>query len=383
MTARPTTTAVTDSTHAGIIRTAAGPDCIAGDAVSRRALARRWRRWSRSASRSRSSCSPRRATTCPGLPPYDYSPLNGDATGFYAESRELISVAFGPAGAAALLLLAAGAVAVWRLRRSWMAIAGRLPRRLARGERARARPADDRGGRRRLAAALVDPALPVPRRRPARRGRRVRRRASALARSECGHGRRHRVHRSARHRQPRRRHRGGGALRGLAAADAPARRDERLGERPVERRRRAAPLHGADLDSARRDRDRAAARTVARPCPARGRWRAARLRDRRPAVERALRRGGGCARRAGGSGRRPDASRLRPPGSRSRRSSRSTGRRGIRRSRTCPASRSTRQIAAGSTRSLFDPRTLLVLLPLAVLGLARRRRSGTPLCSAR
>ena len=59
----------------------------------------------------------------PGVPPYDYSPLNGDATGFYAEARELISVSFGPAGAAAALLLAAGALAVWRLRRSWMSIA--------------------------------------------------------------------------------------------------------------------------------------------------------------------------------------------------------------------------------------------------------------------
>ena len=39
----------------------------------------------------------------PGLPPYDYAPLNGDATGFYAEARELISAAFGPAGAAAAL----------------------------------------------------------------------------------------------------------------------------------------------------------------------------------------------------------------------------------------------------------------------------------------
>jgi len=58
----------------------------------------------------------------PGLPPYEYSPLNGDATGFYAEARELISTAFGPPGAVALLLLAAGAVAVWRLRRGWLAI---------------------------------------------------------------------------------------------------------------------------------------------------------------------------------------------------------------------------------------------------------------------
>ena len=52
----------------------------------------------------------------PGLPPYTYVPLNGDATGFYAESRELISVAIGPAGAAALLLLSAGALLAWRLR---------------------------------------------------------------------------------------------------------------------------------------------------------------------------------------------------------------------------------------------------------------------------
>ncbi|MDQ3067991.1 MAG: hypothetical protein M3R12_12715, partial [Actinomycetota bacterium] len=52
----------------------------------------------------------------PGLPPYDYEPLNGDATGFYAEARELISAAFGPAGAVAALVLAVGAWAVWRLR---------------------------------------------------------------------------------------------------------------------------------------------------------------------------------------------------------------------------------------------------------------------------
>ena len=59
----------------------------------------------------------------PGLPPYDYAPLVGDANGFYAESRELISVAFGPAGAAALLVLAVGAAAVWRFRHGWVAIA--------------------------------------------------------------------------------------------------------------------------------------------------------------------------------------------------------------------------------------------------------------------
>ena len=58
----------------------------------------------------------------PGLPPYDYEPLNGDATGFYAEARELISAAFGPAGAGAALILGAGAWAAWRLRPRWTAI---------------------------------------------------------------------------------------------------------------------------------------------------------------------------------------------------------------------------------------------------------------------
>ena len=59
----------------------------------------------------------------PGLPRYDYEPLNGDATGFYAEARELISAAFGPAGLAAAAILAAGAWAAWRLRPRWTAVA--------------------------------------------------------------------------------------------------------------------------------------------------------------------------------------------------------------------------------------------------------------------
>jgi len=58
----------------------------------------------------------------PGLPPYDYEPLNGDATGFYAEARELISAAFGPAGAIAVLALSAGGWAAWRLRPHWTAV---------------------------------------------------------------------------------------------------------------------------------------------------------------------------------------------------------------------------------------------------------------------
>ena len=58
----------------------------------------------------------------PGLPLYTYVPLNGDATGLYAEARELISTAFGPAGAAAALLLGAGAWLAWRLRPAWKAL---------------------------------------------------------------------------------------------------------------------------------------------------------------------------------------------------------------------------------------------------------------------
>jgi hypothetical protein len=58
----------------------------------------------------------------PGLPFYDYAPLNGDATGFYAEARELISAGLGPAGAAAVLILAVGGWLTWRLRGRWTAI---------------------------------------------------------------------------------------------------------------------------------------------------------------------------------------------------------------------------------------------------------------------
>jgi len=58
----------------------------------------------------------------PGLPAYDYEPLNGDAFGFYAEARELISSAAGPPGALAALVLAAGAGAAWRLRPRWAAL---------------------------------------------------------------------------------------------------------------------------------------------------------------------------------------------------------------------------------------------------------------------
>ena len=63
----------------------------------------------------------------PGLPLYTYEPLRGDATGFYAEARELISTAVGPAGAVAALILCVGAWLVWRLRPVWKAlVAGAL-----------------------------------------------------------------------------------------------------------------------------------------------------------------------------------------------------------------------------------------------------------------
>lgn len=56
------------------------------------------------------------------VPRYDYEPLVGDATGFYATSRELISAAAGPPGALALalVLLAAGSAAAFRVRQPWV-----------------------------------------------------------------------------------------------------------------------------------------------------------------------------------------------------------------------------------------------------------------------
>jgi hypothetical protein len=59
----------------------------------------------------------------PGLPAYDYAPLNGDSFGFYAEARELISAALGPAGLAALVLLGAGAYLSRRWWPRWYAVA--------------------------------------------------------------------------------------------------------------------------------------------------------------------------------------------------------------------------------------------------------------------
>lgn len=58
----------------------------------------------------------------PGTPAYDYEPLIGDATGFYAAARELLSATAGWAGVAAVLLLALGAWAALRLRPVWVAV---------------------------------------------------------------------------------------------------------------------------------------------------------------------------------------------------------------------------------------------------------------------
>jgi hypothetical protein len=58
----------------------------------------------------------------PSAPQYEYKPLIGDATGFYAAARELISAAAGPAGAVAVLLLGLGGWAAFRLRPVWIAV---------------------------------------------------------------------------------------------------------------------------------------------------------------------------------------------------------------------------------------------------------------------
>ena len=122
----------------------------------------------------------------------------------------------------------------------------------------------------------------------------------------------------------------------------------------MERRRRPPPVHGAALDRARRCRAGAPAGAAAR--------RAADSRWREP-----------CSATRPSSRSRTGSSRWRrwyssPPGSvragrfhsrpqvrRSHRSSPPTGRRGIPRSRTCPASRSIRRAAAGPTRSSSTP----------------------------
>jgi hypothetical protein len=58
----------------------------------------------------------------PSTPAYDYEPLIGDATGFYAAARELISAVAGWAGPVAVLLLGLGAWAALRLRPRWTAV---------------------------------------------------------------------------------------------------------------------------------------------------------------------------------------------------------------------------------------------------------------------
>jgi hypothetical protein len=53
------------------------------------------------------------------FPRYDHEPLIGDATGFYATARELISEAAGPPGALALAVAAGGAWLAFRQREPW------------------------------------------------------------------------------------------------------------------------------------------------------------------------------------------------------------------------------------------------------------------------
>ena len=143
----------------------------------------------------------------------------------------------------------------------------------------------------RLAAALGDPADPDPRRwaRPTPE-RRVRRRPRPDTRRDRRHGRRDGVRRPLRHRPALRRADRGGTLRGLAARPGPGRRPLRLGERAVERRRRASPLHGAALDGPRRRVGGAPAPPAHAAARARRRRPRDRLRDRGQADERGRRR---------------------------------------------------------------------------------------------
>ena len=62
----------------------------------------------------------------PGLPAYDYGPFYGDANGYYATARELISAA-GRGAAPLFVVLVAGAVVAWLARRrfglrSWVMV---------------------------------------------------------------------------------------------------------------------------------------------------------------------------------------------------------------------------------------------------------------------
>ena len=157
----------------------------------------------------------------PGLPLYTYVPLNGDATGFYAEARELISTAFGPAGAAAALLLGAGAWSAWRLRPAWKAlVAAAFAVSLAATVLVLGSAA--------TGAAVVGwpllwaiPLFPLAFARRARRGSRLRRRPSDPPRRQRGDSRRDRGDRLPRERPALDRRHRRGAVRALAAAGAP------------------------------------------------------------------------------------------------------------------------------------------------------------------
>ena len=132
-------------------------------------------------------------------------------------------------------------------------------RRLARAHGRSGRAPDDASRRtgRRLAARLGDPAGAVSsRRRPVAR-RRLRDRPHALAARDRGNRRRHRLHRPVRIGPPVGRPRRRGALRGVAVHRPSGGGRERLGERPVARRGRPAPVHGTAVDGPRRRRPRA------------------------------------------------------------------------------------------------------------------------------
>ena len=303
----------------------------------------------------------------PGLPPYTYVPLNGDATGFYAESRELISVAFGPAGAVAVLLLCAGAWLAWRLRPAWKAlVAGAFAVSLA--ATALVLGSVPSGAAvvgwpllwaipllpfRVLGVLDADLAFAV--------GLPILLAANAVtvvATAVIGF------------RASGRRWIGVAAAALFAVWPLLARApggSERVGERPVARRRRPPSLHGAALDRARGDGDRAPARTAARRAAAGPGRCPARLRDRGQGLERPVCSSSSRPRRT--SRRAAESAPIRAGRARVRAARRRLLAEGLSRDRERPGfSLAQASRSWGADTLIFDPRTVALLLPLAVLG---------------
>ena len=241
-------------------------------------------------------------SSLPGLPAFVRARgdggLTGDATGFYAATREFMA-AWGRMPRAVLALdalfavaAAAALVVLWRRRpelRAWVAAAALFAFGLV--------VAVDVHWMKASGAAVFGwPllwALPMTVYRALGFGlseaRRVGLRRRALARDRRADGRRRRLSRPQRDRPPPGRPACGGVLDGVAGARRPRRRPRRVGERPVGGRRRPPQLQRAAVDPAR-DGGRGA-RPVAPPHAASARTRRLRAqrRNARQGVERAAR----------------------------------------------------------------------------------------------